>query len=130
VPIGVSTAVVGLWPVRQWVLTVPHRRGQTGSVTFIQRFNSGLALSPHFNLFALDGVFVDEYERGLRFVAVSEPSKLDVAGIVGAVHARVHQVLRHRRRLRRRGQQRAHRGIPRARGLLRALAHAPRRVRT
>jgi hypothetical protein len=35
-----------------------HLAGHSGSVTFIQRFNSGLALSPHFHLVALDGVFV------------------------------------------------------------------------
>jgi len=115
-------------PVRQWVLTVPHRlryrigydhdlckrflralcrelstyyrnksghaEGQTGSVTFIQRFNSGLALSPHFHLLALDGVFVEDAEHGLRFVEVSEPSTLDVAEIVSAVHARIGRVLR------------------------------------
>ncbi len=116
-------------PVRQWVLTVPHRlryrigydhdlckrvlhilndelqryyrsksgehRGQTGSVTFIQRFNSGLGLSPHFHLFALDGAFVEDSADELRFAAAREPSELDVAEIVSAVHARVELLLRH-----------------------------------
>lgn len=70
-----------------------QRRGQTGSVTFIQRFNSGLGLSPHFHLFALDGAFVDQAEHGLRFVAVSEPSKLDVEEIVTALRARIWRLL-------------------------------------
>jgi hypothetical protein len=52
-------------------------QGHSGSVTFIQRFNSGLGLSPHFYLFALNGVFVNDAEHGLRFVATSAPSKLD-----------------------------------------------------
>jgi Putative transposase len=69
-------------------------KGKTGSITFIQRFNSGLALSPHWHLFALDGVFVEDAEQGLRFVEVSEPSTLDVAEVVTAVHARILRVLR------------------------------------
>jgi hypothetical protein len=111
-------------PVRQWVLTVPHRfryrigydhnlckrflrvlghelqtyyrnktqhpNGQSGSVKFIQRFNSGLALSPHFHLIALDGVFVEDAAHGLWFIESGEPSRLDVAEIVSAVRARVH----------------------------------------
>jgi Putative transposase len=60
----------------------------------LQRFNSGLALSAHFHLLALDGVFVEDAEQGLRFVEVSEPSTLDVAEIVTAVHARILRVLR------------------------------------
>jgi hypothetical protein len=115
-------------PVRQWVLTVPHRfryrigydhalckrflraldralqayyrnktgrlDGHSGSVTFIQRFNSSLALSPHFHLIALDGVFVEDAAHGLQFIEADEPSKLDVAEIVSAVHARIHAELR------------------------------------
>ena len=114
-------------PVRQWVLTLPHRwryrigydhalckrflrvlgrelqayhrsktgyvGGHSGSVTFIQRFNSGLALSPHFHLVALDGVFVEDATHGLRFIEAGEPSKLDVAEVVSAVHARIYSML-------------------------------------
>lgn len=114
-------------PVRQWVLTIPHRfryrigydhalckrflrvldrtlqgyyrnktgrrAGQSGSVTFIQRFNSSLALSPHFHLIALDGVFVEDDAHNLQFVEAGEPSKLDVAEIVSTVHARIHAEL-------------------------------------
>jgi hypothetical protein len=70
------------------------RRGQTGSVTFIQRFNSGLAMSPHFHLFALDGAFVDSEKQGLQFITVGEPSTLDLGEIVSAVRARVEKLLR------------------------------------
>lgn len=41
-----------------------RRDGQSGSVTFIQRFNSSLALSPHFQLMAIDGVFVETMHMG------------------------------------------------------------------
>ncbi|HEX7481364.1 MAG TPA: transposase [Polyangiales bacterium] len=68
--------------------------GQTGSVTFIQRFNGELALSPHYHVIAIDGVFVEDAEHGLRFIEASEPSKLDVAEVLSAVHARIHGVLR------------------------------------
>jgi hypothetical protein len=37
-----------------------RRDGHSGSVTFVQRFNSGLALSPHYHVIAMDGVFVDD----------------------------------------------------------------------
>jgi Putative transposase len=72
-----------------------HPDGQSGSVTLIQRFNSGAALSPHFHLVALDGVFVDCPARGLRFIEAGEPSKLDMAELASAVHARIHAALRH-----------------------------------
>jgi hypothetical protein len=69
--------------------------GQIGTVTFIQRFNSSLSLSPHYHVIAMDGVFVDEAAHGgLRFIEAGEPSKLDVAEFVSAVHARVHAELR------------------------------------
>jgi hypothetical protein len=70
-----------------------RRDGQSGSVTFIQRFNSSLALSPHFHLIALDGVFVEDDAQNLQFVEAGEPSKLDVAEIVSTVHARIHAEL-------------------------------------
>jgi hypothetical protein len=71
-----------------------HLDGHSGSVTFIQRFNSGLALSSHFHLIALDGVFVEDATHGLQFIEAGEPSKLDVAEVVSAVHARIHAELR------------------------------------
>ena len=43
-----------------------------------------LALSPHFHLIALDGVFVEDATHGLRFIEAGEPSKLDVAEVVSA----------------------------------------------
>jgi len=57
-------------------------------------FNSGLALSPHFHLIALEGAFVEDAAHGLRCNEADEPSKLDVAEIVSAVHARIHAELR------------------------------------
>jgi hypothetical protein len=97
-------------PVRQWVLTEPHRTvphrlryrlafdhslcraviavlvravlgwyrrrarragwadGQSGSVTVIQRFGSGLQLNVQSHALVLDGVFTDAADGSLRFI--------------------------------------------------------------
>jgi len=74
-------------PVRQWVLTLPYRvyartllafyartarshgirAGQTGTVTVIQRFGSGLQLDIHFHTLVLDGIFSDARPGALTF---------------------------------------------------------------
>jgi hypothetical protein len=69
-------------------------KGQSGSVTFIHRFNSALRLSPHFHLVAIDGVFVTDREEPLRFTAAPEPSELDVADVLASTRAGVARLLR------------------------------------
>jgi hypothetical protein len=122
--------VVPFVPVRQFVLSVPHRlryllaydhtrctavlrifiralcalyrrrackagiaRGQTGSVTFIQRFGSACNLHLHFHVVALDGVFWEAANRQLRFHEVASPTEQELQHLVSATRTRVHRHL-------------------------------------
>src|SRR5438093_11942715 len=104
-------AVLPTVPVRQWVLTVPHRLryrlafdhalcravlgvfiravlswyrrrgrragvpdGQSGTVTVVQRFGSGLELNVHFHALGLDGVFAPGADGTLRFHRLPPPA--------------------------------------------------------
>jgi hypothetical protein len=120
-------------PVRQWVLTVPHRLryrlafdhtlcraviavfvravlgwyrrrarraggadGQSGSVTVIQRFGSGLQLNVHSHALFLDGVFTEAADGTLRFHPAPPPTDLEVARLVATIRTRVLRLLRRR----------------------------------
>ncbi|MFO0690016.1 MAG: transposase [Myxococcota bacterium] len=49
------------------------RKGQCGSVTFIQRFGSALNLAPHFHSLVLDGVYPGPSHQSGDFVALPPP---------------------------------------------------------
>jgi len=66
-----------------------ERLGQTGSITFIQRFNSELALNVHFHQTAIDGVFVEDATGALRFVHAPEPEDVDVAEVLATASAKI-----------------------------------------
>ena len=51
------------------------RGGQTGTVTVIQRFGSGLQLNVHFHALVLDGVFSEARPGPLTFHPAPPPSK-------------------------------------------------------
>jgi hypothetical protein len=63
--------------------------GQTGTVTVIQRFGSGLQLNLHYHTLVLDGVFTEAQPGRLAFHAAPPPSDADVAQILATVRARV-----------------------------------------
>ena len=63
--------------------------GQTGTVTVIQRFGSGLQLNVHFHTLVLDGVF--SQPGPLVFHPAPPPSDDDVAHVLATVRARVRQ---------------------------------------
>jgi transposase-like zinc-binding protein/putative transposase len=125
--------VLGGRPVRQWVLTLPHRLryalawdhelcravlgvfiravlgferrragrsgirgGRGGAVTAIQRFGSALNLNVHFHTLAIQGVFVDDGCRGLRFVPNPEPSEAEVEALLLTVARRITRLVKHR----------------------------------
>ena len=117
-------------PVRQWVLTVPHRlryrlafdhalcravlgvfirtvlgwyrrrgrragipEGQSGTVTVVQRFGSGLELNVHCHTLGLDGVFAPGADGTLRFHRLPPPTDADVARLVATIARRVERLL-------------------------------------
>ena len=66
-----------------------HQNARTGAVTLIQRFGSALNLNLHFHMLFLDGVYVDDPHKGLRFVRVKAPSHEELAALVGTIARRV-----------------------------------------
>jgi hypothetical protein len=123
-------AVLPFVPIRQWVLTVPHRlryrlafdhtlcravlgvfarvvlgwyrrrarqagvgEGQSGTVTAVQRFGSGLELNVHYHLLGLDGVFTLGGDGTLRFHRLSPPTDADIARLVAVIARRVGRLL-------------------------------------
>ncbi len=69
------------------------RGGQTGTVTVIQRFGSGLQLNVHFHALVLDGVFSEARPGPLTFHPAPPPSNDDVAHVLASVRARVGRLL-------------------------------------
>ena len=69
--------------------------GQTGTVTVIQRFASGLQLNVHFHTLVLDGVFSEARPGPLTFHPAPPPSD-DVAHVLATARARVGQLLARR----------------------------------
>jgi hypothetical protein len=70
--------------------------GQTGTVTVIQRFGSGLQLNIHFHTLVLDGVFSETRPGHLTFHPAPLPSDEDVAHLLATVRARVGRLLARR----------------------------------
>lgn len=71
--------------------------GETGAVTFVQRFNATLQSYVHFHVVALDGVFTREAKGGPAvFHEGRAPSTIDVAAVAGRVEKRMRRWLRRR----------------------------------
>ncbi len=67
--------------------------GQSGTVTVVQRFGSGLELNVHFHALSLDGVFAPGADGTLRFHRLPPPSEADVARLVATIARRVERLL-------------------------------------
>jgi hypothetical protein len=71
--------------------------GETGSVTFVQRFNSTLGNFVHLHVVALDGVFIREGDgESLAFHEGPAPSRLEIAAVAERVEERMTRWLRRR----------------------------------
>jgi hypothetical protein len=71
--------------------------GETGAVTFVQRFSATLQSFVHYHVVAPDGVFTREARGGPAvFHDRSAPSVLDVAAVAGRVDKRMLRWLRRR----------------------------------
>lgn len=70
-----------------------RKQAQTGAVTFIQRFGSGLNLNVHFHMLFLDGVYVIDNDPGARFVAITIPSKDDLVKVIQRISLRIGRYL-------------------------------------
>jgi ribosomal protein S27E len=65
-----------------------------GSVTCIQRFSSALDLNVHFHALVLDGVYIEEAEDRVRFLATPPPSGADLQQVTEEVARKVATALR------------------------------------
>lgn len=70
--------------------------GETGAVTFVQRFNSLLGSFVHYHVVVPDGVFVRDAEGAVSFHEGPAPSREAIAAIAERVHARMIRWLRRR----------------------------------
>ena len=64
-------------------------RGETGAVTFIQRFGGALNTNPHAHSIVPDGLFVADADRKLAFKSLPPPNDDDVAGLTQLLAARL-----------------------------------------
>ncbi len=70
--------------------------GQTGAVTFVQRFGSALNLNVHFHSLTPDGLFVPNASGTLSFTPLAPPSNEDIARLGRRVFRRLTKIaLRH-----------------------------------
>jgi hypothetical protein len=67
---------------------------KTGTVTFLQRFDSALRLSPHMHVLCLDGVYLRAEDGSLCFHALPEPTIAQVHEVAARTAARVERLLR------------------------------------
>jgi hypothetical protein len=70
--------------------------GETGAVTFVQRFNSLLGCFVHFHVVVPDGVFSRDGEGAATFHEGPAPSREDIAAVAARVQARMIRWLRRR----------------------------------
>jgi len=71
-------------------------KAETGAVTAIQRFGSGLNLNVHFHTLCLDGVLTRDGDAW-RFVPAPPPTARELARLVAAIGRRIERLLaRHR----------------------------------
>ncbi len=68
--------------------------GETGAVTAIQRWGSGINLNVHFHTLVLDGVYTRVPTEALRFVPVPPPTPPEIARLVATIARRVTTLLR------------------------------------
>jgi hypothetical protein len=80
----------------------PERAHSNGAISFVQRFDSSLALNVHYHVLIPDGVFVrdgDDPDVRPRFVEIDPPAEQDVADLLDRIIERVVALLRRRGRL-------------------------------
>jgi hypothetical protein len=68
--------------------------GETGSVTFVQRFGSAMQMSIHFHVVAPDGVFVCGDDGGVCFQHLPPPEDDDIDALLRQCASRVLRLLR------------------------------------
>jgi hypothetical protein len=88
------------WRAKHALSLASVDQAETGTITFVQRFDSGLRLNVHFHVLALDGVYVRDASGTPVFHALPAPTEEEVAEVARRTAERVEKVLlRHGRSL-------------------------------
>jgi len=87
------------WRVKRTFGLSSVKDAEVGAITFIQRNDSALRLSPHFHTLAADGAWVSGEDGELRFLPLPEPTAEEVAQLASWTHARLLVVLERHGRL-------------------------------
>ncbi len=83
--------------IARWQKTASGLAGaETGSVTFVQRFNATLGSFVHFHVVALDGTVTSAEDGAVAFYPGRAPSREEIAEVARRVAARMHRWLRRR----------------------------------
>ena len=92
--LGVFLRTVFAWQRRRG-RTLGIRAGQTGSVTFVQRFGGALNLNPHLHSLLPDGLFVpaEPGDEPLTFVPLPEPTPADIDALTRKIAERITAVV-------------------------------------
>jgi len=91
--LGVFLRTVFAWQRRRG-RALGIREGQTGSVSFVQRFGGALNLNPHVHSLLPDGLFVPGDEGGtLTFVPLPEPTSSDIEALTYRIAHRLTAVV-------------------------------------
>ena len=67
-------------------------RGETGAITFIQRFGGALNTNPHFHSIVPDGLFSEREDGALEFVPLPPPTEEDVEGFTNRLVTRLNKI--------------------------------------
>ena len=73
-----------------------QRDAHTGAVCMVQRWGGSANLNPHIHALVTDGVFLRDADGGLRFRALPEPTKGEIAAVSWTICERVVALLRKR----------------------------------
>ena len=83
--------------IARWQKHAASTDGETGSVTFVQRFNSALGCFVHFHVIVPDGVFSRADDAGaVVFREGPAPTRADIADVAARVEKRMCRWLRRR----------------------------------
>ena len=70
--------------------------GRGGAVAIVQRFGAALNLNVHIHALVMDGVFVPDRARGVRFCPVQPMGADDVAALLTTIERRIEKLLARR----------------------------------
>ena len=82
--------------IARWQKRVASAGGETGAVTFVQRFNSTLGCFVHVHVIVPDGVFRADDAGAVVFREGPAPTRADIADVAARVEKRMRRWLRRR----------------------------------